>query len=219
MHKEYHDIFLASLFMANNRSGVVQSWAPFATRTQSMEGIIWLVLHSSGPPVSVRAWYSCNNHASLAWLESDATAEKVHRCGKGKQLRNNSIILQPFFQTDSVGTMRNLFYFLVLALSLVDGAIMQQQLRGGADRGPDADAGHRHLQTPDPLFPASYYSTQDPAVLGTPDTNATLGNPLKGLFGGTRWNPPPLLETVPFSLEWYNVAESIQCFANRSVCP
>ena len=158
--------------------------------------------------------------ASLAWLVTTkrchTTAREQCTDSEGEQSRNNSIRLQPFFQTDSMGTMRILFYFLVLALSLVDGAIMQQQLRGGTDRGPDADAGLRHLQTPNPLFPESYYVTQDPVVLGTPDTNAALGNPLKGLFGGTRWNPPPLLETVPFSLEWYNVAVSLHCFANRS---
>lgn len=50
-----------------------------------------------------------------------------------------------------------------------------------------------------------YYSTSDPNVLGIPNASAALGNPLKGLYGGARWAPPPLPETVPLAIEWYNI--------------
>jgi hypothetical protein len=50
-----------------------------------------------------------------------------------------------------------------------------------------------------------YYQTNDPAVLGVPDVMASIGNPLKGLMGGVRWAPPPLLDSIPSSLEWFNV--------------
>lgn len=50
-----------------------------------------------------------------------------------------------------------------------------------------------------------YYRTTDAAVLGAPNHTAALGNPLKGLFGGIRWSKPPLIDTIPLSLEWFNL--------------
>jgi len=50
-----------------------------------------------------------------------------------------------------------------------------------------------------------YYWTTDSAVLGAPNHTAALGNPLKGLFGSIRWSKPPLIDTIPLSLEWFNL--------------
>lgn len=54
---------------------------------------------------------------------------------------------------------------------------------------------HRHLQTP-------YYTHAD---LGVPNRMAAIGNPLKGLIGSSIWTTPPLDETIPLSMEWYNL--------------
>ena len=92
--------------------------------------------------------------------------------------------------------MKLLVYYLLLVLSQAGGSLKYRNLRG-----------HRENRaTESRLTEQAYYSTNDPAVLGVPNVNVTAGNPLKGLFGGTRWAPPPLPDSVPFSLEWYNVA-------------
>jgi hypothetical protein len=52
-----------------------------------------------------------------------------------------------------------------------------------------------------------YYHT----VPNLPERNilATMGNPLKGLVGGSRWAAPPLRDDiVPSSLEFFNVGVS-----------
>jgi hypothetical protein len=42
-----------------------------------------------------------------------------------------------------------------------------------------------------------------------PNVMATLGNPLKGLVGGSRWAAPPLRsDIVPLSMEFFNVGVS-----------
>jgi hypothetical protein len=42
--------------------------------------------------------------------------------------------------------------------------------------------------------------------LPEPNLLATMGNPLKGLVGGSRWAIPPLREDiVPLSMEFFNV--------------
>ena len=55
---------------------------------------------------------------------------------------------------------------------------------------------------PDRKLPAlPYFQTSD---LGPLNLAAALGNPLKGLIGGARYAPPPLPESVPLSMEWFN---------------
>lgn len=58
---------------------------------------------------------------------------------------------------------------------------------------------HRSLQI------SPYFTSTD---LGTENMAAASGNPLKGLVGGARFSSPPLDETVPLSMEWYNVGVS-----------
>jgi Malectin domain len=50
-----------------------------------------------------------------------------------------------------------------------------------------------------------FYRSKDPAVLGALNLTAGMNNPLKGLIGGARWARPPLINTVPLSMEWYNL--------------
>lgn len=59
---------------------------------------------------------------------------------------------------------------------------------------------HRQLLSNEPYYVVTNYS-----VLGEPNETAALGNPLKGLMGGGRWAPLPLPESVPLSMEWYNI--------------
>ena len=47
-----------------------------------------------------------------------------------------------------------------------------------------------------------YFETTD---LGRPNVDAAIGNPMKGLVGGARYAPPPLPDSVPLSIEFYNV--------------
>lgn len=54
------------------------------------------------------------------------------------------------------------------------------------------------------LQSAPYFETSDAALLGAFDRNAAMGNPLKGLLGGSRWSHGPLPEAVPLSMEWAN---------------
>jgi len=49
-----------------------------------------------------------------------------------------------------------------------------------------------------------YFKTDDSALLGAFDRNAAMGNPLKGLLGGSRWSGVPLPDAVPLSMEWAN---------------
>jgi hypothetical protein len=45
--------------------------------------------------------------------------------------------------------------------------------------------------------------------LPLPNLLATMGNPLKGLVGGSRWSTPPLRhDIVPHSMEFFNVGVS-----------
>jgi hypothetical protein len=45
--------------------------------------------------------------------------------------------------------------------------------------------------------------------LPLPNLLATMGNPLKGLVGGSRWTTPPLRnDIVPHSMEFFNVGVS-----------
>jgi hypothetical protein len=47
----------------------------------------------------------------------------------------------------------------------------------------------------------------DTNILGLPDVNVAIGNPLKGLAGGPRWSQQsPLPNSVPSSIEFYNIA-------------
>jgi hypothetical protein len=42
--------------------------------------------------------------------------------------------------------------------------------------------------------------------LGEPNDEAAIGNPLRGLAGGSRWAAVPLPESiVPFTIEWCNI--------------
>ena len=50
-----------------------------------------------------------------------------------------------------------------------------------------------------------YYRTDDTSILGKPNFVASLGNPMKGLAGGARWAKPPLPDSVPLSIEFYNI--------------
>ena len=54
-----------------------------------------------------------------------------------------------------------------------------------------------------------YFRTNSTAVLGAPNLNAAVGNPLKGLAGGARWAPLPLPDSVPLSIEFYNLGVSL----------
>lgn len=49
-----------------------------------------------------------------------------------------------------------------------------------------------------------YFLSSDPSLLGEVDLSAAIGNPLKGLIGGARFGPPPLPDSVPLSMEFYN---------------
>jgi hypothetical protein len=50
-----------------------------------------------------------------------------------------------------------------------------------------------------------YFRTNDTAILGKPDVNAAIGNPLKGLAGGPRYSQSsPLPNSVPSAIEFYN---------------
>jgi hypothetical protein len=55
------------------------------------------------------------------------------------------------------------------------------------------------------LIGQEFFRSKDPAVLGALNLAAGMNNPLKGLIGGARWATPPLLNTVPLSMEWYNM--------------
>jgi hypothetical protein len=42
--------------------------------------------------------------------------------------------------------------------------------------------------------------------IGEPNDEAAIGNPLRGLAGGSRWAAVPLPESiVPFTIEWCNI--------------
>jgi hypothetical protein len=55
------------------------------------------------------------------------------------------------------------------------------------------------------LVGQEFYRSEDPAVLGALNLTAGMNNPLKGLIGGARWARPPLINTVPLSMEWFNL--------------
>lgn len=59
------------------------------------------------------------------------------------------------------------------------------------------------------------YSTADCSAV--PNETAAMGNPLRGLAGGSRWAAVPLPEPVPFTIEWCNVV--VRAFASRRVLP
>jgi Malectin domain len=66
----------------------------------------------------------------------------------------------------------------------------------------------RRSELPSPrnlLIGQEFYRSKDPAVLGALNLTAGMNNPLKGLIGGARWARPPLINTVPLSMEWYNL--------------
>lgn len=53
---------------------------------------------------------------------------------------------------------------------------------------------------------ANFYSTNDEVILGAPNLTAALGNPLKGLMGGSIWkNPADWPDQPVTSLEWFNI--------------
>jgi hypothetical protein len=84
---------------------------------------------------------------------------------------------------------------LLLALvAFVPCMVQSQYIRQSAPPSP------RSL-----LIGQEFYRSKDPAVLGGLNQSAAISNPLKGLVGGARWAPPPLLNTVPLSMEWYNL--------------
>lgn len=87
----------------------------------------------------------------------------------------------------------------LLFLSIPWAATASGNVRRGSHQLED-----RSLQTGD-----AYYSNMN---LGSPNFAAALGNPIKGLVGGARWYPPPPLdETIPLSMEWFNVGVSSRC--------
>jgi hypothetical protein len=52
-----------------------------------------------------------------------------------------------------------------------------------------------------------YFRMKDTAILGKPNVNAAIGNPLKGLAGGPRYSQSsPLPNSVPSAIEFYNIA-------------
>jgi hypothetical protein len=55
------------------------------------------------------------------------------------------------------------------------------------------------------LIGQEFFRSNASTVLGALNLTAGMDNPLKGLVGGARWAPPPLLNTVPLSMEWYNL--------------
>jgi hypothetical protein len=55
------------------------------------------------------------------------------------------------------------------------------------------------------LLVLPYYRTTNSSILGKQNYGASLGNPLKGLAGGARWSTPPLPDSVPLSIEFYNL--------------
>jgi Malectin domain len=57
----------------------------------------------------------------------------------------------------------------------------------------------------DLLIGQEFFRSKDPAVLGALNLTAGMNNPLKGLIGGARWATPPLINTVPLRMEWYNL--------------
>jgi hypothetical protein len=81
--------------------------------------------------------------------------------------------------------------FSLVAFTLVHGGYTQH-LRGAANE-------ERHLDG------EVYFQTSDPALLGAPNEMAAIGNPLKGLAGGSRYAPPPLPESVPLAIEFFNI--------------
>jgi hypothetical protein len=83
----------------------------------------------------------------------------------------------------------------LLALGAVAPSMVQSQYM----RRPELPAS-RNL-----LIGQEFFRSKDPAVLGAFNLEAGMNNPLKGLIGGARWATPPLLNTVPLSMEWYNL--------------
>jgi len=81
--------------------------------------------------------------------------------------------------------------FSLVAFTLAHGGLAQH-LRGTGKE-------ERHL------YGEVYYQTSDPVLLGAPNEMAAIGNPLKGLAGGSRYAPPPLPESVPLAIEFFNI--------------
>jgi hypothetical protein len=55
------------------------------------------------------------------------------------------------------------------------------------------------------------YPTADCGAV--PNETAAMGNPLRGLAGGSRWAAVPLPEPIPFTIEWCNVGVRV-CVAS-----
>lgn len=67
----------------------------------------------------------------------------------------------------------------------------------------DVDTGSSPMRMMQQQTRQPYYRTRD---LGTPNVNAAIGNPLKGLAGGPRYSQKsPLPNSVPSAIEFYNV--------------
>jgi hypothetical protein len=65
----------------------------------------------------------------------------------------------------------------------------------------------RMIQTSANANNSPYYRINDTDILGKPDVNAAVGNPLKGLAGGPRYSQSsPLPNSVPSAIEFYNIA-------------
>jgi Malectin domain len=91
------------------------------------------------------------------------------------------------------------FILMVTALFLALGAVVPGKAQTRYIRRSELPSA-RNL-----LMGQEFYRSKDPAVLGALNLTAGMNNPLKGLIGGARWATPPLINTVPLSMEWYNL--------------
>jgi hypothetical protein len=65
---------------------------------------------------------------------------------------------------------------------------------------------------------ASYYHTVTTDVLGAPNPDATIGNPLKGLVESPIYMPPPYKPDLPVAVEFYYLGKRLQCCSYRVDC-
>jgi hypothetical protein len=55
------------------------------------------------------------------------------------------------------------------------------------------------------LLGTPYYEISEATVLGAASEMAAIGNPMKGLAGGSRWSSLPMVNSVPLAIEFFNI--------------